>query len=166
VFVAADHANDITTALIALAGAIVGGLLTGGAQLFAERMRDRREHDVAQARVLGVQRVVDYSLSLWEALLDQAHEQGKWWHADLEPERGWTDGDLQMVASLSDQESWNQIRVALVVTQAASIMRRTAGDDPDLEFGKTVTEAGASIHGYARMRSALQAGRQALERSK
>lgn len=116
-----------------------------------------------EARVLGIKRVIDYSFSLWEVLLDQAHAQRKWWHADLEPEQGWTDGDLQSVAAASDEERWTQIRTALVVVQAASTMRRTAGDDSDLEFDKTVQGKSASANSYERMRLALQTGRAALK---
>jgi hypothetical protein len=126
-------------------------------------MRYRRGREATEARILGIKRVMDYSLSLWEALLDQAHAQGKWWHADLEPEQGWTDGDLQSVAAASDDERWNQIRIALVVVRAASTMRRTAGDDSDLEFNETVEGKWASINSFERMRSALQTGRAALE---
>jgi hypothetical protein len=91
-----------------------------------------------QARVLGIKRVLDYCLLLGDALLDQANEQGKWWNADLEPEKGWNDDDLQLVAAEMDDERWSQIRAALVVIRVASTMRRTAGNDRDLAFDKAV----------------------------
>jgi hypothetical protein len=161
--VTTSEVSNLTIALIALAGAVVGGALTGGAQLLAESMRRKRERQEAEIRARGVGRVVDYFLSMWDALLEQAHLQGRWWSASLEPVASWADADLQLVAGTCEEELWTKIRVALVIARAASAMRRTAGDDPDLEFNRTVMVVGGDWTDYEAMELTIQAGRDALK---
>jgi hypothetical protein len=155
----ANETSNLAIALIALGGAIVGGLLTGGAQLLAERMTHKREREVAGTVVVGVERVIDYFLSMWEVLLAQAFEQGSWWNSALEPVPGWSDADLQLVASSCDDRSWSNLRAALVMTRAASTMRETAGDDPDLRFSEIVSSDSGDGVRYQAMLDAIRAGR-------
>jgi hypothetical protein len=159
---ASREVSNLTISLIALGGALVGGLLTGGAQVLAEWMRHRRERDATDAAVRGVGRVVDYFLSMWEILLEEGHEKGRWWNAKLEPMPDWTGNDLQLVAASCDETTWTQIRVALVMARTASSMRATAGDDPDLEISEITSDSNRTT--YQGMRQAIGDGRTAMRR--
>ncbi|MFI4992791.1 MAG: hypothetical protein ACHQCH_04135 [Solirubrobacterales bacterium] len=156
------HTSDVTIGVIALAGAVVGGVLTGGAQLLAQAMRHKRERDEAKIRARGVARVVSYFLDIWESLLGHTRQQGRWWNADLEPVPGWADADLQLIAARCEKEQWVQIQLALVVARAAATMREAAGSDPDLAFDKSVLDDEKNTAVYENIRHVLKVGMAAL----
>lgn len=139
--VTTGQTSTTTIALIALAGAVVGGVLTGGAQLLAERMRSSREQQATSAKVRGVGRVVQYYFSIWQTILDISLRQEKWWRADLEPSPLWNDSDLQLLATAVDDTQWRHIRTGLMLTRSVSTMRQAAATDSDLTLTAMFEEA-------------------------
>ena len=122
---AAAQTSDTKTAVIALAGAVVGGLLTGGAQLLAEWMKSRRAHKAAASHTLGLRRVLHYYLTLWQRIVQIAidNPDTRWWKQEVEPSAEWDTADLQMFAATLSTEQWEQVQDAMVAARNMAAAR-------------------------------------------
>lgn len=76
---AGGNPDAITTALIALGGAIVGGLLTSGTQLLIHWLQGRREGAVRQREVKTAARMMQFELARAWSNLDWSIKSGEWW---------------------------------------------------------------------------------------
>jgi hypothetical protein len=114
-----SQTSDTKIAVIALAGAVIGGLLTGGAQLLAEQMRNKRADATAAARTLGVKRVLQAYLGVWHSIVEIAiaNPTGRWWTAEVEPSVQWDGDDLKMVAAALSREQWRSVRRAITAAR-------------------------------------------------
>lgn len=77
--VAGGNPDAITTALIALGGAIVGGALTSGTQLLIHRLQGRREATARGHEVKTAARMMQFELTRAWSNIDWSIKSGKWW---------------------------------------------------------------------------------------
>jgi hypothetical protein len=96
---------QMTNAIVGLIGVIVGGLLTGGTQLFLEWRRERNGHRRAKRLVAG-------ELLHTEVILRSAYQRRQWPPIDdpqaVCPDAAWLENRAVLAGVLS-QELWTQL---------------------------------------------------------
>ncbi len=123
--VAASQTSNLVVALIALTGAIVGGLITTVAQLYAERRREKKEREANSAVVNGVARVMALCFEVWAHSFHQLADEDKWWNTAVEPSPKWSDQDVQVLSAAITFEQWESISTALVALATLDEIRAT-----------------------------------------
>jgi hypothetical protein len=123
--------SNTTIALIALAGAVIGGLLTGGAQLLADWLASKRARKGETARILGIRRVLHYYLKIWLSIVEAGVKDSntRWWNPNLEPAPHWDTDDLQSVAAGLTTVQWTALRDAIQSGVNMSTARRECVDE-------------------------------------
>jgi hypothetical protein len=136
--VASAETTEVEVALIALGGALIGGLISGATQLLAEWIKSRRERTAASERVRGVGRVVHSYLNSWRHLTQTCIDDPRirWWSPEVEPSQHWDSDDIQMLAATLPREQWVCVREATLAARNMWATRIEA-----LEDGETVADA-------------------------
>ena len=131
------HASDTRVAVIGLAGVLIGGLITGGLQLWGEERKRRRQQQEQRHRARGVSRALHDYLSMWLIMVKNRveGEANSWWEAAQEPSQHWDSDDIQLVASSLDAEQWEAVRCAMKAARNVAANRLMG-----LEMKKTPKE--------------------------
>ena len=135
--------SAVTTALIALGGALVGGLVTAGGQVAAERSRAKHESELegdrakradearqrnerAAARASARSLIEDFV-----ALRTRCHvalDDGRWWASEFTPRPRTTSEDHRILAAHLDYHGWAAVAQAQSHLETLDTIR-TVRDD-------------------------------------
>ena len=131
------HASDTRVAVIGLVGVLIGGLITGGLQLWGDERKRRLQQEEQRHRARGVGRALHDYLSMWLIMVTNRVD-GKttsWWDAAQEPSQHWDSDDIQLVAASLDAEQWQAVRCAMKAARNVAANRLMG-----LEMDKTPKE--------------------------
>jgi hypothetical protein len=144
--------SALATSLIALGGAVIGGLLTFLGQWLLERRRVEREERREERLTLGAARLMQQDFHRAKALLLVSADSGLWWDVNRElmfniamedrrvlAARLSHDAWATVVVAEAQYEGWNRLRAedtfGPIDATRAALMRQAADD---MEEGMTV----------------------------
>lgn len=157
VTIAAANPDAITTALIALGGAIVGATASSATQILVHWLQGRREDDARKREFRTAARVMQVDLARAWSNIEYAARTGRWWPKGRLESRltdadrrqvigGLTAKDLYTVdGALVDIESWYSNRDQFDEVVGGDLMRPVYDpDDLKATLGR-ITAAGATL---------------------
>jgi hypothetical protein len=119
------HTSDTRVATIGLIGALIGGLVTGGAQLLGDGLKRRQDRKDKVKQTQGVGRALRFYFDQWATMVkNRTGEPGyPWWTAGQEPGQHWDTDDVQLIAGSLDHDQWETVRAAMTAARNFSANR-------------------------------------------
>lgn len=127
--------DAITTALIALVGALVGAFLSSATQILVHRLQGQREAAARKREVKAAARIMAADLGRGWTSVQFAFRQGRWW-SDPGLQHRLTDNDRRLVAGALTAEALHDVDLADVTIDYWCQKR-----DRDLEAGNVTPAA-------------------------
>jgi hypothetical protein len=119
------HTSDTRVATIGLIGALIGGLVTAGAQLLGDGYKRREDRKEKVKQTQGVGRALRFYLEQWAIIIKNrtSNVGSPWWTAGQEPGQHWDADDVQLIAGSLDHDQWENVRAAMTAARNFSANR-------------------------------------------